>query len=276
MRRQEEGRVRRFENRVAVVTGAASGIGRATSELLARRGCDLALVDIDADGTAETAERVRSVGRKVSVHSADVSDRIRMETLPEQVTSEHGHVHVLVNNAGVGVTATLEEHTLEDFEWIFGINFWGAVYGCKFFLPYLLREEEAHIVNLSSMVAFMGLPGQSAYCATKSAVRALSESLYAELSGGPIGVTSVHPGMVHTNVVRSSRFSDDEQKHRIAERVDRFSIPPERAARKIVRAIERRKPRVLIGPDAYLMESLERLAPVLSQRALAWAYRRWS
>ena len=208
------------------VTGGGSGIGRATSELLARRGCDLALVDVNEAGMAETAERVRATGRKASLHQADVSERAQMEALPEQVLREHRHVHIVMNNAGVGLTGTLEETSVEDFEWILGINFWGVFYGCKCFLPHLRREDEAHIVNVSSMLAFMGLPAQSAYCATKSAVRGLTEALYAELSDTRIGVTGVFPGATRTNIVRASRFPDEEQKQRIAERVERAAIPP--------------------------------------------------
>ena len=266
--------MRRFGGRVAVITGIASGIGRATAELLVGRGCDVALVDVNEAGMHETAERVRSVGGKVSCHVADVSDKTRMQALPEEVIREHGHVHILINNAGVLVNGTIEEQTIEDFEWIVGINFWGVVYGCKFFLPYLKREDEAHIVNLSSMYAFIGLPMIGSYCAAKFAVRAVSEALWAELAATKVGVTSVHPGIIRTNLVRAGHFSNQELKERQTRIVDRFAPSPERAARKIVRAIERNKPRVIICPDAYLVEWSKRLFPVLTNRLVIWMYRR--
>ncbi len=266
--------MRRLEGRVAVVTGAASGIGRATSALLARKGCHLALVDLNEDGLAETAALVRAADRKVSIHLADVADKERMRALPEEVIREHGHVHLLMNNAGVALASTIEEHDLDDLEWIVGINFWGVVYGCKFFLPYLRREEEGHIVNLSSMFAFMGLPTQGAYCATKFAVRALSETLWSELADSAIHVTSVHPGVIKTNLVEAGRFRDAESRQSAAELMESWNRTPEQAAAKIVRAIEKNKLRVLIGREAYFFDWIKRLSPVLTHRMLAWRYRR--
>src|SRR5690349_9388793 len=148
--------MRQLADRVAVVTGSASGIGRATAIALAREGCDLALADVDEVGMAETAAAVRELGRNVSTHRVDVSDKARMEAFAAEVVDEHGDVHILINNAGVSVTASLADQTLEDFEWIVGINFWGVVYGCKFFLPHLQRAGGATIVNLSSMFGLIG------------------------------------------------------------------------------------------------------------------------
>jgi NAD(P)-dependent dehydrogenase (short-subunit alcohol dehydrogenase family) len=267
--------VRELAGRVAVVTGAASGIGRATAELLARRGCDLALVDVDEAGLGETASVVRAAGRRASTHHADVASRERMRTLPEEVKEEHGRMHVLVNNAGVSVGALLEDHSLEDFDWIVGVNFWGVVHGCKFFLPHLRLEEEAHIANVSSVFGFVGFPGQSSYCATKSAVRALSEALWVELRDSKIGVTCVHPGAVSTSIVRRSRTSDPAARDRAAERIDRLGRDPGRVARRVVRAIERGSPRVLIHPETRLAEWTKRAAPVATQRLVAWLYRRF-
>jgi short-subunit dehydrogenase len=270
-------RMKHLAGRVAVVTGAASGIGRAVAVELAGRGCALALVDVNEGGLAETADRVRAAGRKVSVHVADVADRARMERLPAEVLAEHGHVHVVVNNAGVAVSGRLVDQSLDDFAWIVGINFWGVVYGCKLFLPQLLREDEGHIVNLSSLFGLLGVPTQVSYNATKYAVRGISEALISELSGTRVGVTSVHPGGIRTNIVRSARAStpkDAEDNRNSVDLFERFAMAPEKAARKIVRAIERNQARVRIGFESYLTDWLKRLAPVTVQRLVGWGRRR--
>ena len=269
--------MKRLEGRVAVVTGAASGIGRAVSLELAAKGCALALVDVNEAGLAEVADRVRGLGRKVSVHVADVADRARMERLPGEVKAEHGHVHVVVNNAGVSVSGLLVDQSLDDFAWLIGINFWGVVYGCKLFLPHLLAEDEGHIVNISSLFGLVGVPTQISYNAAKYAVRGVSEALISELSGTHVGVTCVHPGGIRTNIVRASRAStarDAEDTENTAAAFERFAMPPEKAARKIVRAIERNQARLRIGIETYLGDWLKRLFPVATQRLLGWGFRR--
>ena len=262
---------------MAVVTGAASGIGRALAQALAQRGCALALVDVNEPGLAQTADRVRAAGRKVSVHVADVADRARMERLPAEVVAEHGRVHLLVNNAGVSVSGTLAEQSLDDFAWLVGINFWGVVHGCKLFLPLLLAEDEAHIVNISSMFGLVGVPTQISYNAAKYAMRGLSDCLLSELAGTRVRVTCVHPGGIKTNIVRASRASsasDEAEKATMIERFERRAMPPERAAAKIVRAIERDKARLMIGVEAYVTDWAKRLFPVSTQRLVGWGWRR--
>jgi short-subunit dehydrogenase len=269
--------VKTLQGRVAVVTGAASGIGRALALELAGRGCALALVDVNEAGLAEVAERARGLGRKVSVHVADVASRARMERLPGEVKAEHGHVHVVVNNAGVAVSGTLLDQSLDDFAWIVGINFWGVVYGCKLFLPLLLAEDEGHIVNISSLFGLVGVPTQISYNATKYAVRGLSEALISELSGTRVGVTCVHPGGIRTNIVRAARAStakNVEENELIAAQFERWAMPPEKAARKIVRAIERNRARLRIGVETYIGDWAKRLFPVSTQRLLGLAWRR--
>ena len=189
-RRVGEERMKKLSDRVAVVTGAAGGIGRATSLALAKEGCHLALCDVNTVGLEETAAMARELGRTVSTHIVDVSNKERMRAFAEEVVAQHGGVNILVNNAGVTVTAPFEHHSLEDFEWIVGINLWGVIYGCKFFLPYLQKADEAHIVNLSSLFGLLGVPSQTSYCATKFAVHGFSEALWVELRDQNIGVRS--------------------------------------------------------------------------------------
>ena len=262
-----------FEGRVAVITGAASGIGRATAKHLAERGCAVAIADIDETGLASLADDLRADGRSVSTHTIDVANRAQMEGFPDAVLAAHGHVHVLVNNAGVALGQTLEELSWEDFDWLVGINFWGVVHGCKFFLPYLRREDEAHIVNISSMFGFAGLPTQGPYCATKAAVRSLSETLHGELGNSKVGVTSVHPGGIKTNIARNGRFDDEDAKAEFVEMFEQRGTEPAVAARRIVTAIERNQLRLLITPESRALDLAKRLLPVATHRLVR---RLWS
>jgi len=263
-----------LNNRVAVVTGAAGGIGRATALALAREGCDVAAADIDGAGAADTAELVRRAGRRASAWTLDVADKAAMARFADDVFAEHGAVHVLVNNAGVTVAAPFEEQSLEDFEWIVGINFWGVVYGCKFFLPYIRRQAEGHIVNLSSVFGLAGFPTQTSYCATKFAVRGFSESLWVELRDSNIGVTSVHPAGVKTNIARSSRSHDERYKDWTIDSLDRVGVAPEEAANQILKAIKANRQRTLVAPGARAIELIKRLSPALGQHLVLRYYRR--
>ncbi len=264
---------------VAVVTGAGSGIGRATSLALAAKGCDLALADVNEAGLAETAKLVAARGVNVTRHVVDVSKKDLMQAFAGEVAKAHGKVNIVVNNAGVAVTAPLESHTIEDFEWIVGINFWGVVYGSKFFLPYLQKAGEGHIVNISSMFGLIGLPTQASYCATKFAVRGFSESIRAELAEQNIGVTSVHPGGINTNIVKSSRMASDANSEKMKEKAVKFfetkTLPPSAVADAIVRAIEKNQARALVARETYVTDYLKRLFPVLTSEIVAKNYKRF-
>jgi NAD(P)-dependent dehydrogenase (short-subunit alcohol dehydrogenase family) len=269
--------MKRLEGRTAVVTGAGGGIGRAVADRLARAGCHLALCDRNEAALAETAESVQARGRRASQHVVDVSSRKSMEALVDEVLSFHGSVHVLVNNAGVTVVSSFENQSLDDFEWLMGVNFWGVVYGCKLFLPALLAADEAHIVNMSSVFGIMGVPMQSAYSASKFAVRGLSESLRAELSSTHVGVTSVHPAGVATNIVRDARYSArafGNMKAGLVERFARKMQPPELIAERILLAVQKNQPRVLVARGARVIDTMQRASPVLGSRIVARVWKR--
>jgi NAD(P)-dependent dehydrogenase (short-subunit alcohol dehydrogenase family) len=265
--------MRSFTDRIAVVTGAGSGIGRATSLELARAGCHLAISDINAEALEDTAQQIRALGRNVCTHVVDVSDKERMRAYADEVVDFHGGANILINNAGVTVAAPFAEHSLEDWEWIVGINFWGVVYGTKFFLPHLMAADEAHVVNLSSVFGLAGIPTQTSYCATKFAVRGFSEALWVELKQHGIGVTSVHPGGVRTSIARSARANDNEElKGQAIEIIERFSVTPEHCAKLIVKAIRKNRMRQLVTRESHLMDFFKRMSPTLPQRMLQAGY----
>jgi short-subunit dehydrogenase len=256
--------IRNFSGKVAVITGGGSGIGQALARELARKGCDLALVDVRREGMLETRRSLDEYGVNVSTHVADVSSETAMQGLPAQVLDQHGRINLLFNNAGITLARTFEGHSLKDWERMIGINLWGVIYGCHFFLPHLREQAgEAHIVNLSSMVAFMGPPGQSSYAATKSAIKGLSESLWAELRGEGIGVTVVHPGAIRTAIMQSAleRAEDRGAFARTKAAVDMVAMAPEKAARIILKAVRRNRMRVVVGPDALFFDSAKRAMP---------------
>ncbi len=268
-----------LDRKVVALTGAASGIGRALAVELAGRGARLALADVDEAGLAETdgllgtngrAEGADGAGdeRRVTTHLVDVADRDRMRAWAAEVVEAHGGVDVIVNNAGVAGSGRIEDITYEQFDWVFHIDFYGVLYGTKEFLPHLRQRPEGHIVNISSVNAFVPFPGNGPYNSAKHAVKGLNQTLQQELAGTGIHVTSVHPGGIKTNIVRGSRqFSPliegapgDIEK--AAEEFDRIaSTTSEEAARTIVQGILKDKQRVLVGTDAHLIDVLVRLFP---------------
>ncbi len=259
-----------LRDRVAVITGAGGGVGSALARELAARGCHLALVDVSAEGVEATAKAIADAPVRVSQHIADVTDAPRMEALVAEVLDAHGAVHLLVNNAGITIQKSFATHTLEDWERMIGINLWGVIHGCLFFRDALVAAREAHVVNLSSMSAFAGLPGQSSYCATKGAVQALSESLFSEWAADGIGVTSVHPGAIRTEMIQATiEQSDDvEAARRNYEMAQRMGVDAEHAARRIVEAVEKGKVRVRIGRDAVLLDWIKRILPARIHRLM--------
>lgn len=270
--------MKHFDGKVAAITGAASGMGRALAEEMARRGCHVALSDVDEAGLAETALRAKRRGVDVTTATVDVADRAAVEAWADRVVADHGSVNLIFNNAGVALGATVAHTTPEDLEWLMGINYWGVVHGTQAFLPHLKATGDGHVVNTSSIFGLIGIPTQSAYCSAKFAVRGFTEALRIELDLERCGVsaTSVHPGGIKTNIARRARIAgveavgrDPEQAKRDFEKL--FITSAEEAARQIVRAVQLDKRRALIGPDARVVDLLGRLPVGLTQRLVARA-----
>jgi NAD(P)-dependent dehydrogenase (short-subunit alcohol dehydrogenase family) len=263
---------RKLEGRVAVLTGAATGIGRALASRLAGEGAALCLADIDGDALEETARALASSGANVSAHTVNIADDGQVETFAREVEERHGRADVLINNAGVALHGTVEEVSLADIEWVMSINFWGTVYGVKRFLPLLKRQASAHIVCVSSIFGIIAPPGQAAYCASKFAVRGFTEALRHELEGTNVRVSTVHPGGVRTGIARSARIgagADSAKGERERQRFERLAITsPEEAAERIVRGMLRGEPRILVGRDASRIDRIQRLLPTRYWRLL--------
>ncbi len=255
-----------FKGKVAAITGAGSGMGRALAQSLASYGCDVAISDVNEASLDETASQIRAPV-KVTTHPLNVADREAVEQFAADVAEQHGRVNMIFNNAGVSVTDTVEHMSYEDFEWLININFWGVVHGTKAFLPWLQQVDEAHIVNTSSIFGTIAVPSQSAYNASKFAVKGFTFSLAAELADSHIGVSCVQPGGVKTNIVKDSRYvpSDNTAPTR-EEFVARFEeiaqLTPTQAAEQILRGVRKNKTRILVGRDAMMASIVERLAPV--------------
>ncbi|PTL84791.1 SDR family oxidoreductase [Vitiosangium sp. GDMCC 1.1324] len=267
------------KGKVAAITGAGSGIGRATAELLARNGSHVALSDVNEQGLAETAEKCRGLGVEVRTTRVDVAQRQAVHAWADDVARDLGAVHIIINNAGVALGATIEDTRYEDFEWLMNINFWGVVYGTKAFLPHIKAAGEGHIVNVSSVFGLIGVPTQGAYNAAKFAVKGFTEALRQELEveTRTIGVTCVHPGGIKTNIARNARMTArkgwvDETSGADFEKV--FSTTPEKAAANILSAILANRRRQLIGADAVLIDLMQRVMPTLYQRLLVAGARR--
>jgi NAD(P)-dependent dehydrogenase (short-subunit alcohol dehydrogenase family) len=274
--------MRSFEGRVAAITGAGSGIGRALAKDLAGRGAHLALSDIDDVGLAETVARCEGFGVKVTSQHLDVADRTAVFTWADQVVADHGRVNLIFNNAGVALGATVEGMAYEDFEWLMNINFWGVVHGTKAFLPHLKAAGEGHIVNLSSVFGLISIPAQSAYNSAKFGVRGFTDALRMELEMERCGVscTTVHPGGIKTNIARNARMDPSVialtgDAGAVGDDFDKIAMTtPEKAATQILTAVRRNRRRALIGPDAKAIDLVARLPAAVYQEFLVRGSRR--
>ncbi len=255
-----------FEGKVAAITGAGSGIGRALAVNLAGQGCHLALSDVDEAGLAETVAACEGRGVKVTSKRVDVAGRAAVFAWADEVAEEHGKVNLIFNNAGVALAATISDMKIEDFEWLMNINFWGVVHGTQAFLPHLKATRDGHVVNISSVFGLVSIPSQSAYNAAKFAVRGFTDCLRIELDGERCGVssTTVHPGGIKTNIARNMRSGENNPFERpdvdTAAGFDKIAMTtPGKAAAEILAAVKRNQRRALIGPDANVIDFLSRL-----------------
>ena len=273
-----------FQNKVAAITGAASGIGRALALELAKQQCDLALSDVNEAGLQETAEKARALGVKVTTAVINVADREQMHGWADQVVKDHGKVNLIFNNAGVALGNTVEDAKYEDYEWIMGINLWGVIYGTKAFLPYIKQTGDGHIINVSSIFGLFAQPTQSGYNMTKFAVRGFTESLRQELDLQNCGVsaTCVHPGGIKTNIARSARMSNSVlsltggkgSTEKMTQQFEKmFVTTPETAANVILNAVKRNSRRVLIGNDAKATDLMQRMLPTIYQKIVTTSFK---
>lgn len=276
--------MKNFTNKVAAVTGAGSGIGRALAQNLAAQGCHLSLADINAAGLDETRALLADYPVTVTTTLLDVSDRSAVYAWAEQTVADHGHVNLIFNNAGVALSGTVAALSVEDYQWIMDINFNGVLYGTKAFLPYLEQSGDGHIINISSIFGLASQPLMSGYNASKFAVRGLTEALRQdlEISGSAVSCSCVHPGGIKTNIARTARMDDSSQaitgqsKEDSAREFEKlFITTPDKAAKTILQGVRRNSRRILIGPDARVFDLLVRMFPAAYQRLFTAAVQ-WS
>ena len=264
-----------LQDGVAVVTGAAGGIGAALALQLAEKGCHLALADVNGAGLAEVAAKAQAYGVKVSTLVLDMGQAESAQGLLDHVRAHHGRATVLINNAGVALGGQFEQVSEEDFDWLMSINFGAVVRLTRVFMPLLQQSQAAQIVNMSSIFGIIAPPGQTAYSAAKFAVRGFSEALRHELEAGnsSVRMTLLHPGGVRTGIATSARLpaSVTAQEIKLHQKnwQKALRLSPEAAARRILRGIERREPRVLVGDDAVAASWIQRLLPVTYWRWVA-------
>ncbi len=272
--------MKQLQGKVAAVTGAASGIGRALAINLANEGCSLALSDVNEKGLAETAEMVGDRVR-VTTHVVDVADRKQVEAYASATAKEHGGVDIVINNAGVTVADTLEDVSYDDFEWVFNIDFWGVVYGTKAFLPLLKNRPKGYIVNISSINGMVPFPLNGPYNSAKFAVRGFNMTLIQELKNTNVQIMSVHPGGVKTGIVSNARFrklpNEKLSQTDFANRFDAIAqTTADQAAKKIVSGMKKNKQRLFVGSDAKFMATMSRLLPLSTVKVTGFLHERFS
>lgn len=252
-----------FAGKVAVVTGAGSGIGRALAVELARSGAKVAISDVDLEGLAGTEEQLKAIGAEVKADRLDVTEREAFLAYADAVKDHFGKVNQIYNNAGIAFTGDVEVSQFKDIERVMDVDFWGVVNGTKAFLPHLIASGDGHVVNVSSVFGIFAVPGQAAYNAAKFAVRGFTEALRQEMVAArhPVAVTTVHPGGIKTAIARNATAAEGLDRDDLAKLFDKrlARTSPQRAAQVILEAVRKKRARVLVGPDAKVLDALVRL-----------------
>jgi NADP-dependent 3-hydroxy acid dehydrogenase YdfG len=250
-----------FTDKHIAITGAGSGLGRALAQALGAHGAILYLSDIDEESLSETVGQVQG---KVYATCVDVSSKDDFLRWKDEISVHTETLDILFNNAGVSILERFEDHSIEDWEWVFGVNVWGVIHGTRTFLPMLKKSKKGRIVNISSIFGIVGLPGQSAYCASKFAVRGISEVLWEELKD--VDVSVVHPGGIATNIITHSRSQHEHYKQSLIQFFKRHTLSPEDATDQILRGIRKGKKRIMVSKEAVLFDRVKRFLPVLGNR----------
>jgi NADP-dependent 3-hydroxy acid dehydrogenase YdfG len=262
-----------FADKVAVVTGAGSGIGQALALELGRAGARLAISDVDTAGLAETEDQLKAIGAAVKADQLDVTEREAFLTYADDVNKHYGRVNQIYNNAGITFIGSIEAAQFKDFEKVMDVDYWGVVNGTKAFLPHLIASGDGHVINISSALGLFSAPGQAPYVSAKFAVRGFTEALRQEMmaAGHPVQVTTVHPGGVKTSFARNADFADGLNKDELASQFEQqqAGTTPQRAAQVILEAVGKKKARVLVGSDVKAMDLLVRLTGSGHDRVLA-------
>ena len=253
-----------FAGKVAVVTGAGSGIGQALAVELARSGAKVAISDVDTEGLAQTEEKLKAIGAQVKADRLNVTEREAFLAYADEVAQHFGKVNQIYNNAGIAFTGDIEISQFKDIERVMDVDFWGVVNGTKAFLPHLIASGDGHVVNVSSVFGLFSVPGQAAYNAAKFAVRGFTEALRQEmvLARHPVAVTTVHPGGIKTAIARNATAAEGLDRDQMAKLFDKrlARTSPERAAKVILDAVRKKRARVLVGTDAKLLDVMVRVA----------------
>jgi len=256
--------IKDFRGQVVVITGAGSGIGRATALAFAQNGADLVLADVQGERLAEVAGEVSARGGRAITREVDVADKAQVDAFAAFTLSERGHVDILFNNAGVGVAGALVDTDIADYEWIFAVNYWGVLYGLKAFLPHMIARRHGHVVNTASAAGLFALPNMSAYCSTKFAVVGLSETLRSEVRRYGIGVSTICPGVINTRIVAETRMHVREtyraKREVLIDFYRRFGWPPERVAKAVLSSVRHNRSVVPVGPEVWLQWFTKRLS----------------